>query len=89
MQMLFSPAIGAIAPRYWSAGFFDAGNDIHQHDRPPVIALQQKADDQRRNSIADIAAHAVEGHHQALPFREAISEPGDRGGMPDIVPDTH
>ena len=38
----------------------DAGHDVHEDDASPIERLQQQPDDQGRNNVAHIAAHAVE-----------------------------
>ena len=65
----------------------DARHHIHQHDIAPTEDRQQRADRKRRKRIADVAAHAVERHHQPLPFGKAVGEPRDRGRMPEVVAD--
>ena len=63
------------------------GIDIHDDDAAPIVNLQQPADDEGRNGVADIGAHAVERHDQALAIGEAVASHGIAVGMPDIVAD--
>jgi hypothetical protein len=61
------------------------GNHVEDHDLAPGEEGEKRADRERRERIAHVAAHAVQRQHESLALREAARERGDRGGMPEAV----
>ncbi len=67
----------------------DPGNDVQDHHFAPGEYGEQRPHDDGRDRVADVPAHAVQREHEALPFREAPRERGNRRRMPQAVAETH
>ncbi len=65
----------------------DAGHDVDDHNVAPTRDGQKPSRGQRRQRIANIAAHAVNRNDEALALWKRAREQRDRGRMPEIVAD--
>ena len=52
-----------------------------------LSTVEQRAGDQRRERVADIAAHAVDRDDQAFAVGVALRQQRDRGRVPEVVAD--
>ena len=65
----------------------DAGDHVDDHDLAPAQHREQRAGDQRRERVADIAAHAVDRDDQPFAVGIALRQQRDRGRVPEVVAD--
>ena len=65
----------------------DAGHDVDDHDVAPAHAGEQPAGGERRQRIADIAAHAVDRDDKSLALRKRARQERDRRRVPEIIAD--
>ena len=69
------------------AGHHHARDDVEHHDVAPAQQRQHGADHQRRHRVPDIAAHAVDRHHQPAPLGKAPRQQRNGGRVPEVVAD--